>query len=294
MENKVVLSLIYIVICLILIKILDGITKLIRKKKDNSIKVAFTKGVLEFLLIIFTLIKIGQMSNVMSRFASTILMSSSLLVVVLGFVFQEGLSNIIHGFIITVFKPFDIGNRVEITVNGEHISGYVKSMTLRHTVVVSIIDNAEYTIPNSQLDNANIKNLTTQDMPNRFPLTVSITYEDAQDTEKLQRAKKIFSNLVLENERTINKASKQGDDLFVKVDFADSAVTLTCFIETHTAEANFTACSEIKERLLEEYKKADIEFAYNHLHTLHCKTCKDYGQPQRLHFLWQPQTLRHF
>ena len=239
--------------------------ELIRKKKDNSIKVAFTKGVLEFLLIIFTLIKIGQMSNVMSRFASTILMSSSLLVVVLGFVFQEGLSNIIHGFIITVFKPFDIGNRVEITVNGEHISGYVKSMTLRHTVVVSIIDNAEYTIPNSQLDNANIKNLTTQDMPNRFPLTVSITYEDAQDTEKLQRAKKIFSNLVLENERTINKAAKQGDDLFVKVDLADSAVTLTCFIETHTAEANFTACSEIKERLLEEYKKADIEFAYNHL-----------------------------
>ncbi len=265
LENKVVLSLIYIVICLILIKILDGITKLIRKKKDNSIKVAFTKGVLEFLLIIFTLIKIGQMSNVMSRFASTILMSSSLLVVVLGFVFQEGLSNIIHGFIIAVFKPFDIGNRVEITVNGEHISGYVKSMTLRHTVVVSIIDNAEYTIPNSQLDNANIKNLTTQDMPNRFPLTVSITYEDAQDTEKLQRAKKIFSNLVLENERTINKAAKQGDDLFVKVDLADSAVTLTCFIETHTAEANFTACSEIKERLLEEYKKADIEFAYNHL-----------------------------
>lgn len=265
LENKVVLSLIYIVICLILIKILDGITKLIRKKKDNSIKVAFTKGVLEFLLIIFTLIKIGQMSNVMSRFASTILMSSSLLVVVLGFVFQEGLSNIIHGFIITVFKPFDIGNRVEITVNGEHISGYVKSMTLRHTVVVSIIDNAEYTIPNSQLDNANIKNLTTQDMPNRFPLTVSITYEDAQDTEKLQRAKKIFSNLVLENERTINKTAKQGDDLFVKVDLADSAVTLTCFIETHTAEANFTACSEIKERLLEEYKKADIEFAYNHL-----------------------------
>lgn len=265
LENKVVLFLIYIVICLILIKILDGITKLIRKKKDNSIKVAFTKGVLEFLLIIFTLIKIGQMSNVMSRFASTILMSSSLLVVVLGFVFQEGLSNIIHGFIIAVFKPFDIGNRVEITVNGEHISGYVKSMTLRHTVVVSIIDNAEYTIPNSQLDNANIKNLTTQDMPNRFPLTVSITYEDAQDTEKLQRAKKIFSNLVLENERTINKAAKQGDDLFVKVDLADSAVTLTCFIETHTAEANFTACSEIKERLLEEYKKADIEFAYNHL-----------------------------
>ena len=155
--------------------------------------------------------------------------------------------------------------QLEFRADGAHISGYVKSMTLRHTVVVSIIDNAEYTIPNSQLDNANIKNLTTQDMPNRFPLTVSITYEDAQDTEKLQRAKKIFSNLVLENERTINKAAKQGDDLFVKVDFADSAVTLTCFIETHTAEANFTACSEIKERLLEEYKKADIEFAYNHL-----------------------------
>lgn len=71
------------------------------------------------------------------------------------------------------------------------------------------------------------------------------------------------------------KFAKQGDDLFVKVDLADSAVTLTCFIETHTAEANFTACSEIKERLLEEYKKADIEFAYNHLQLNgFCKTCK--------------------
>jgi 5'-3' exonuclease len=57
----------------------------------------------------------------------------------------------------------------------------------------------------------------------------------------------------------------KNEDLFIKVDLAESAVTLTCFINTKTAEDNYIACSEIKEALLEKYHEAGISFAYNHL-----------------------------
>lgn len=264
-DNKLFVTLVYTLAGIILFKIIDLVYRLFHRKKESSIKGSFIKGLFKALVAVFTVIQIASLSNVLSKFANTILMSSSLLVVVIGFVFQEGLSNIVHGTIIALFKPFDIGDRVEVVISGEKISGYIKSMTLRHTVVLSIIDNAESIIPNSLLDNTTVKNLSKQSSSKRYPLTVAITYEDAQTDDKLKIAKRLFSDAVFENKYTVDVRTDKNQDLFIKVDLADSAVTLTCFIDTKTAEDNYIACSEIKEALLEKYHEAGISFAYNHL-----------------------------
>ena len=264
-QNKIFVSLVYTLAGIILFKIIDLVYKLLHIKKESTIKGTFVKGLFKALVVVFTVIQIASLSNVLSKFANTILMSSSLVVVVIGFIFQEGLSNIVHGTIIALFKPFDIGDRVEVVVAGEKISGYIKSMTLRHTVVLSIIDNAESIIPNSLLDNTTVKNLSKQSSSKRYPLTVSITYEDAQTNDKLKLAKRLFSDAVFENNYTVDVRDDKNEDLFIKVDLAESAVTLTCFINTKTAEDNYIACSEIKEALLEKYREAGISFAYNHL-----------------------------
>ena len=264
-QNKLFVSLVYTLAGIILFKIIDLVYKLFHIKKESTIKGTFIKGLFKALVVVFTVIQIASLSNVLSKFANTILMSSSLVVVVIGFIFQEGLSNIVHGTIIALFKPFDIGDRVEVVVAGEKISGYIKSMTLRHTVVLSIIDNAESIIPNSLLDNTTVKNLSKQSSSKRYPLTVSITYEDAQTDDKLKLAKRLFSDAVFENKYTVDVRDDKNEDLFIKVDLAESAVTLTCFINTKTAEDNYIACSEIKEALLEKYHEAGISFAYNHL-----------------------------
>lgn len=264
-QNKLFVSLVYTLAGIILFKIIDLVYKLFHIKKESTIKGTFIKGLFKALVVVFTVIQIASLSNVLSKFANTILMSSSLVVVVIGFIFQEGLSNIVHGTIIALFKPFDIGDRVEVVVAGEKISGYIKSMTLRHTVVLSIIDNAESIIPNSLLDNTTVKNLSKQSSSKRYPLTVSITYEDAQTDDKLKLAKRLFSDAVFENKNTVDVRDDKNEDLFIKVDLAESAVTLTCFINTKTAEDNYIACSEIKEALLEKYHEAGISFAYNHL-----------------------------
>ena len=264
-QNKLFVSLVYTLAGIILFKIIDLVYKLFHIKKESTIKGTFIKGLFKALVVVFTVIQIASLSNVLSKFANTILMSSSLVVVVIGFIFQEGLSNIVHGTIIALFKPFDIGDRVEVVVAGEKISGYIKSMTLRHTVVLSIIDNAESIIPNSLLDNTTVKNLSKQSSSKRYPLTVSITYEDAQTDDKLKMAKRLFSDAVFENKYTVDVRDDKNEDLFIKVDLAESAVTLTCFINTKTAEDNYIACSEIKEALIEKYHEAGISFAYNHL-----------------------------
>lgn len=265
LNNKWFIALLYIMVCCVLLKTTDIIFKGVRKKKKPSVVGSFLMGLIKVIIVIFGAIRIASLSNIMSKFANTILMSSSLLVVVLGFIFQEGLSNIIHGFIITIFKPFDINDRVEINMSSGTISGYVKAMTLRHTVIVSITDHAESIIPNSVLDNSVIRNLTTQDQSNRYPIIINIPYSEAQNHEKLANIKKIISETILEDPLTIDIRDDKNQPLFVKVDFTDSGVALTSFIDTHTLEDNFIACSNIKEKLLQKFKESGVQLAYNHI-----------------------------
>ena len=138
-ENNYVLALMYVVLCFLIVKLVDKIFKRIISHKEDSIKLQFLSGIIKIAIIIFFLFRIAALSTLLSSFSNTILMSSSLIVVVLGFIFQEGLSNIIHGFIITVFRPFKVGDRVEINNGPERLTGYVREVTLRHTVITGVI-----------------------------------------------------------------------------------------------------------------------------------------------------------
>ncbi len=265
LTSKYVMAVLILTGALIIVKLIDVIAKQIAKKKSMNVMASFVKGVIQAGVIIIALINIAAMSDTLKSFGNTILMGSSLLVVVMGFVFQEGLSNIVHGYIIAFSKSFEVGDRVEIYVSGDIVKGYVKTMGIRHTVVTNIMDNADIIIPNSVIDTSVIRNLSKKDSFNRYPLTVAMTYEDAMDPEKLDRAKKIIVEEVLANARTIENRPTKDQPVFVKVDFADSAVTLTCFVDTNTPEDNYYACSEIKEKILERYGENNIAFAYNHL-----------------------------
>ena len=266
LQNKYFIAISYIVICFILCKLVNLVFKMLNKASGKeNIGRSFLRSCIKAFLVLVTLFMLGSLSSVWSQFSTSILMSSSLLIVVTGFIFQEGLTNIIHGFIIIIFKPFEIGDRVEVSVNGESINGYVTSINLRHTVITTVADNAESIIANSLLDKSTIKNLTMQEAENRYPLTVSITYEHAQNPLKLRAAKRIISEEILKNPLTLDLREDKSEDLFVNVAFAASSVDLTCFVNTKTPEDNYKACSQIKEELLRRFKINDIDFAYNHL-----------------------------
>ena len=262
--NKWFQGALYLLAGLILIRIIAMVFNRIEKHREKTIQLSFIKGVLQALVFLIVGLRIMALSNVLAGFMSTILMSSSLIVVVLGFIFQEGLSNIVHGFIITLFHPFEVGDRVEVVVGGEKITGYVCAMTLRHTVVRNIVDNAECIIPNSVLDSSMIRNLTSSD-GNRYPVVVNITYENAQDPEKMKRAKELISESILEHRKTVDTRKDPSRPLFVNVSYQDSSVALTCFVTTKTAEDNYLACSEIREAILTKFKENGIDFAYQHM-----------------------------
>lgn len=62
----------------------------------------FLKNVFQGFIVIFVFFQVGNKFDSIRAFTTTILTSSSLLVVVLGFAFQESLADFISGFLISL------------------------------------------------------------------------------------------------------------------------------------------------------------------------------------------------
>ena len=231
-------------------------------KKKNNLHTNFLKGVLQALIIIFFLIQIGSLSDAMASFYNSILMSSSLLVVVLGFVFQEGLSNIVHGFILTFFKPFDIGDRVNVTIDGVQITGYIQSINLRNTIIRNVYNNSSVIVPNAKMDLCVIDNsYFDENSVNSNFLDIEITYES-----DLDHACEVFSQII--DTHPLVQAAKKPQSEPTKVlvsQLGASGITLRASVITSTIEENFTACSDIRKELIHHFHEDPaLDFAYPH------------------------------
>ncbi|MDD2960308.1 MAG: mechanosensitive ion channel family protein [Lachnospiraceae bacterium] len=252
-----------LVLLIVAVKVIDLIFKPLKRK--NSIHVSFLKGCIKAFCIITIGIKICSLSQVLSGFASQILMSSSLIVVVLGFVFQEGLTNIVHGFILSIFKPFNIGDRVRITVDGQSITGYVQSIDLRSTIIQNVVNSSHVIVPNSKMDMCMIDNsyFDADSVSSNF-LDFSIPYESNLEKALAVTSQEIASHPFVHEVRA--EAGNQEPVVVLVRELGDSGICLRASVVTKTVEKNFAACSDIRRSLVHRFQaEADLDFAYPHV-----------------------------
>ena len=209
--------------------------------------------------------RIFSLSDALSGFTSHILMSSSLIVVVLGFVFQEGLSNIVHGFILSIFRPFNLGDRVHLTVDGESITGYVQAIDLRQTIIQNVINSSHVIVPNSKMDLCVIDNnyYRKEQVSSNF-LDFSVTYESDLEAVIKTTEEVILADPLVQVTRVEKKIT---DPVGIMVrDLGDSGIAIRATVVTRTVEENFKACSDIRRNLVAHFRATPaMEFAYPHV-----------------------------
>lgn len=251
---------VFLFILLILsLKLLNLIFRPLKKK--NSILLNFILGCMKAFLIITIGMKICSLSELLSGFTSQILMSSSLIVVVLGFVFQEGLTNIVHGFILTVFKPFQIGDRVKIVIDGEHITGYVRSIDLRSTIIQNVLNSSHVIVPNSKMDMCVIDNnyFDAKSISSNF-LDYTITYESNLDKAIAITEEEILAHPFVQAAREEKNITTP---VIVMVrELGVNGICIRAGVMTNTVEENFGACSDLRKALIRRFNaEPDIQFA---------------------------------
>lgn len=103
-------------------------------------------------LIIYTIPSLHSLSL-------TLFASAGIFAAILGFASQQAFSNIIGGIFIVIFKPFRVGDWINIS---DKYSGIVEDITLRH-VVINNFENKRIIIPNSIISSETIINLNIND-----------------------------------------------------------------------------------------------------------------------------------
>ena len=105
----------------------------------------------------------------------------------LGLSLQGSLSNIAGGVILLLLKPFQVGDYIIEGNSGKE--GTVQAIGIMYTKLLSV-DNKAIMIPNGNLSNASITNVTYQEK-RRVDLNVGIEY-----SEDIKKVRKVLNALI--------------------------------------------------------------------------------------------------
>ncbi|WP_084418888.1 mechanosensitive ion channel family protein [Henriciella litoralis] len=173
------------------------------------------------------------------------------LTLAIGLSLQGALGNIASGVMIMLFRPYSMGDFVEIA----GVSGTVKDINLFQTIL-STVDNVKIIIPNSEAIDGIIKNFSGFDT-RRCDITFGIDYDDDMDA-----AIGIIKSLADDDERVM-----RDPEPFVKVtNLGDSSVDITARLWCK-AEDLWGLKFDMTKRVKEQFDKQGISIPYPH-HTI--------------------------
>lgn len=127
-----------------------------------------------FVLILGLLIALSQMGVSLGP----LLAGFGIIGFVIGFALQDSLANFAAGFMILIYRPYDVGDIIE----SGGMLGRVDKMSFVNTTIITF-DNQNIIIPNSKIWNDVIKNVTSQ-THRRVDMIFGIAYSD--DIEKAE------------------------------------------------------------------------------------------------------------
>lgn len=192
----------------------------------------------------------------LSRLSTTLLAGSGIAALAVSLSAQESLGNIVSGLFISLFRPFNVGDRIKLVNSG--VVGYVESITLRHTIIKTLT-NTRITVPNSLINKEIIENSNMVETIASYYVDVSISYESDVD-----RARAIMADIIGSHPLYVDvrKDMREEKVPVLMRAFESSGIALRARVWTKTVDDNFRACSDIRIELLKRFRKEGIEIPY--------------------------------
>ena len=227
--------------------------------KSDKTHSRFLGKLLNLIVIIMCAINIYESINPGMNLSSIFLKGSALVVAIIGFAAQPAISDLICGFLISVNKPFEIGDRI---VPEGMDPGIVEDITLRHTVI-RIYDGLKVVVPNSVLNSKTVINTSYMNENRGIHLTYPVSY----DTD-VQYAMDTIRDCVAESPYTLGietNGIKEDSGPVYFLRFADSALVLETTIWVTRDTNSYVAITDVNNRVNKAFKERGIEIPYNYL-----------------------------
>lgn len=220
----------------------------------------FLKHAISFFIIVAATIIIFYTIPSLRELGLTLLASAGLIAAILGLAAQEAFANIISGIFIVIFKPFRVGDLIEIT----NQRGIVEDITLRHTVIRNV-ENRRLIIPNSVISNETIINSHIKDEKICNLVEIGISYDS-----NIDKAISIIQDQALKHPNCLderNEEQKLNNEPIVIVrvlGYGESAINLRAYIWSSNSLSGFIMRCDLYKSIKDEFDKNNIEIPFPH------------------------------
>ncbi len=193
----------------------------------------------------------------LNSLVSTLLAGSGIMALAISLSAQESLNNIISGLFISIFKPFDVGDR--ITLVDSSLTGFIEDITLRHTVIRTLT-NTRIVVPNAVMNDKIVENSNMVESKVCKYLDIYVAYDCDIDKAMSLFAEIVGRHPLFLDTRTDPSAPKV---TVLLREMGESSLNLRASVWTRTVAESFTCCSDIRVAVLKEFRAAGIEIPYN-------------------------------
>lgn len=237
------------------------IEKLVLTKHIDPTSYVFAKKVITAIIYIigisFALVQIPEMKIV----GHSLLAGAGILSLVAGLASQQALSNIMSGFLIVMFKPFKINDR--ITFNQTY-TGIVEEINLRQ-VVLRDFENNRVIVPNSVISTQVVVNANLTETKVCKMIEIGIGYDS-----DIGKALNIMEDEIKKHPLHIDNRTPEDIQNNVPevvsrvVALADSSVTLKAWAYSDSASNGFIMYCDLLRSIKERFDQEKIEIPYSY------------------------------
>jgi small conductance mechanosensitive channel len=199
------------------------VKKALSKTRIDPIIVAFASNSSYYVIMAFVVLAILGQLGIETTSLIALVGATGLAV---GLALQGSLANFAAGLLLIVFRPFRVGDW--INVNG--VSGYVEDLELL-TTILRTLDNRTVVIPNSKLNDDNIVNYSTLGVL-RLDLVVGVAYDS-----DLKHVKTVIREVLSEDLRILSEP----EPIIGVLELADSSINFA--VRPWVKTADYTSLS---------------------------------------------------
>jgi len=248
----------------VLLIILRKIATKIIKNNADKLKVdptnfSFLKNSLSFIIYFIALIVIFRHIPALRSFGSALFAGAGILAAIIGFASQKAFSNIITGIFILIFKPYRVGDVIEIS-NGR--IGTVEEITLRHTIIKDF-KNERIIVPNTVISDDIIINSSITDSKIQCRVEVGISYDSDIDLAmQIMRDECEKHRLLIDNRTHEDLANEVPLVRVAVIALADFSVNLRANAWTESFADAFQMRTDLLKSIKERFDREGVEIPF--------------------------------
>ena len=250
-----------IILTAVFLHIAKSIFKRMRQKNRDSghndeTQIVFAGQIVNVFLYVCGGIGVLYQFETLRTVLYSALAGSGVVAIIIGFASQETLSNIISGIIITMFRPFKIGDFIQIGQS----KGTVETITLRH-IIIRTAENRRLVVPNSVINKEIIENSNYHDERVCNLIEFQIDVHANIDRARAIIKDEIIGHALFYDNGLYDEGGNR--DALIRVTRVDAgAVTLTAYAWAKTPGEAFAMKCDILESVKKRFDAAGFAHPY--------------------------------